>query len=914
MKPSLDVELSPPSSLSPLQSPLLRGSPVFTDFFETDSVLAARATLPSPAPSSPSSPLASPAPPSPAPHDATQRTSSVTIHDLLEYLITDVDKRQHYRHLPFYFLFLLGLLLFAGLGEGALQNNIFADANLLNRVLTEQIAPRGVDSEDKVWEWVKSAAGVLWDARAAGQVGSVCNAAADGGDNAVIGGFVLRQWRVDPHLCHLYSSAVRVLPLTTRRGLPCSCSPPYSEDDHSRATYGTNTTFFSDEAVAAAQTKYALFLQQHGHHPLGVATKRQTYRDTGRQYSAVFFEGFFEDLGASAAEAVEGLRVGGWIDSATRVVSLESTLYNADTQLYTRSSCYIEFFQTGAMESGCVNTVFSIRELDGDYNRFLLVLDVFLTVSLVAMAVSFVKGMLRAHQLRPAANPLGFWMVFNVVHMANLTWLLYARYVLWAKVAALLRVSYTEDDAEAGLHFFHVISDYSIWSRESSNALAICLIVSFLRVFKYFQHFGVLNVLSETIKYSAHHIVRLAGIFSFVLAGYALCGTLLFSPSIADMETVSATTSWLLRILFIQYEFDWAPLIEAHPIWTTVFLGSYFAVCYFLLLNMFLAVVVNAFDHVRKNHELESLQREARANVHLDEKLLRLKHEYTSPQKHRHHDHVPMQSRFHKIMYSILRKKLCRLVSKNVRRVSTRVAEILKKMAGTDRSSNYLRIATITLIKQYCVQESGVPLHVLEEQPLYYKRVTVSLERLRSISAGHLDDKDLRKIFEGVQTSGENELAPLVLTSICERLSALEESGRAKEAEAMEQKKMREQMELLQRRLRLWRPRDLDDDDGKEGGKEALTRERALAEQRNTRQLQNDNERRRLQQQVADLTGQVSQMQQSLFQCWEADHPTSPLVARAEKGGPTAATPPSKATSLLLSPTPSSSVSQRVGL
>ena len=835
--------------------------------------------------------------------------ASVSVSSLLDYLTVDIEKRSHMHHLPLYLVFLFVVSLLTGLTTHALRHETYSEAFLLNQKVADDLAPgSAVDTPAGLYAWLSHAASVAHGSRMAQSDagGASCSPTGKGGANAALGTLLIRQWRVRETDCSVSIDVAHALPPVARGAIPCACSDAYSEVAADRAAFGDgNVTFLSDAGLVAAVRKnvslserdrmVASLLADHGYHPQSVTTRRRVYDDPSAQYSR------YIDLGGDTSAAdvqqeVHSLQEGGYIDAATRLVSFDVLFYNADTGLFTRTSCHVEFFQTGAVETGCHSGIFLFRSVPGtDLDGFLFFLDVLLTVfcaSLLYSLISYVKLKL---ELRPSRVPITAWTVYETAHIVVMVMLLKARWDLWQ---AASNVSYDGDAGASGsgsggggggvsvdnsttefvddFKAFHFLSAYSAVDRRVMDTLAVATIMSYLRVFKYFQHFSLLNMLSETIRYAAHDILRLAVIFGLVLLGYALCGVLLFSTYIREMETLIATVSWLLRILFMQYEFDWEPLTSAQPVWASFFMGSYFVVCYLLLLNMLLAVVVNAFDHVRKSHELAERSRQQRTDDRTARDLEVLKKTYESTY---YNADIDDELRAVQLGMGYSRRRSSCIVSTCGHNTLTRVVAVIAKRvrhayneaarrAQKSRSTGFrtaMRVQTVWIVKKHCASESSIPLDELEENPCYYSRFYVTLAGLRTLTDGLLDDSDLRKIFEGIKkkTSEEAASVPLLLSDLSDRLAAMEARATDRSAQAA-------QIDALQERLGSGATL--------QAAQSLSEREKHLAARHKKELARAGGDREVLAREVKSLQAHVSLLQKALHQAWH-DAPQSPTAA-----------------------------------
>eukprot|EP00755_Sulcionema_specki_P004565 Sspe_Gene.30356::Locus_15022_Transcript_1_1_Confidence_1.000_Length_3051::g.30356::m.30356 len=716
--------------------------------------------------------------------DKAQPDDQVVINQLLKFLLVDMEKRNHFRHLPFYLLFLILITVLVFLSLHSLRHMEYSDPyHLHEEVKSLVLYPTlmEVASGVEMWPWLNAAMAKVWtDGRGAVQsAGSVrsgdgsCNATASSKAPYALGVVKIRQWRVEEYRCHLGIPGVTAIPPSERAVLPCSCSPPWSSP--SSAPFGV----WEVDPLP---------------NPTSIQTPRHTF--DGPQFTETFP---FTLTPPEVESKLLAIRRQGWLDTSTRLVSLDVLFFNADSELFVRMACYVEFFQTGATEPGCHSRLFEIRNLSRGYDTLIFTLDILVAVSGAIMAVSIVREVTRNYRVDPHNSPVGVWLLFEILHEALLILTFYYRFTLWTSGQAMSSDGFYEDHrakygSDEEVMFFYM-SAYAEYDYEAANCLSLVVVFSYIRVFKYFQHFSVLNMLSETVKRCFSDILRLAIILGFVLAGYAICATILYSPYLPQFETFLHSGSWLLRVVFMQYEFEWEPLRNAHPIITPLFMGTFYALCFFLLLNMVLAVVVSAFEHVRSAQEKADNRRQKRAGDRLDEELERLRESSTHA--------APSKA-----------PRLMRRATTVLERVYARVTTVLLKILGQDKCNNSIRKQTMEVVKEYCGRKLEVPVRCLEEKPEYYSRLAITMLELQDLAGGLLSGKDIDRIFEGAQRRAtEQENLQVILSqsiadlskSIDQRFTALEKNMSPASLET-ENRRLVEVNNDLRKRLELWRP------------------------------------------------------------------------------------------------------------
>jgi hypothetical protein len=94
--------------------------------------------------------------------------------------------------------------------------------------------------------------------------------------------------------------------------------------------------------------------------------------------------------------------------------------------------------------------------------------------------------------------------------------------------------------------------------------------------------------------------------FMIVFMSYAQFGYLLFGPKLYDFSSLSFAAYTLMRTML--GDFDFPALKEAHPTIGPFFFIFYIFVVFFILLNMFLAIINDTYSEVKAEMELTRVQ------------------------------------------------------------------------------------------------------------------------------------------------------------------------------------------------------------------------------------------------------------------------------------------------------------------
>ena len=283
------------------------------------------------------------------------------------------------------------------------------------------------------------------------------------------------------------------------------------------------------------------------------------------------------------------------------------------------------------------------------------------------------------------------------------------------------------------------------------------MILSWLRVFKYLQHVQTLNMLSETTKHAASGVLRLAIIFVYCVAAFSIAGSIVFGEELREFETPTHAASTLLRMFFMEHEPDYTGMKEKQPVWTPLYFVGFFVLCYFMLLNMVLAVIVSSFAQV------QDLQENAQKQIeHREDQLCDMEIQAIRGQR-RSRKFGAAEARVHpdtsERLESLRRTKGSSRSERFMERTKQAFYGVGHKVSEIVHHTNTQRNKAIELAKDHTARDLRVSRKILRQRPNYYNRVSITKEELKKVFQGHLSKEDVETIFLGVQKramQGEN--------------------------------------------------------------------------------------------------------------------------------------------------------------
>jgi len=139
------------------------------------------------------------------------------------------------------------------------------------------------------------------------------------------------------------------------------------------------------------------------------------------------------------------------------------------------------------------------------------------------------------------------------------------------------------------------------WQQQFNSAIAIAAFMSWIRIFKFISFNKTMNQLNSTLGRCAKDVAGFMIMFTIVFMAYAQLGYLLFGGQNPDYSSMGTTLFTLFRTVL--GDFDFPTLQAAAPTLGPIYFVSYIFFVFFVLMNMFLAIINDTYSEVKNDCE-----------------------------------------------------------------------------------------------------------------------------------------------------------------------------------------------------------------------------------------------------------------------------------------------------------------------
>lgn len=293
-------------------------------------------------------------------------------------------------------------------------------------------------------------------------------------------------------------------------------------------------------------------------------------------------------------EVVETLNANNWLDRYTRAIFSEFAIYNANVNLFSVVTLLFEQLPTGSLTPyPSILTLRLFRYVGGEMYFVLACEIVYLSFCLFfvfrEIKLFIKKG--REHLKNP-------WSILEMV----LTLLsLSAVGLYFARLTFTKRALKSMEENGTGFVSFHYTAFLDEWLK---CIMGVIVFLSFLKMFRLLRFNRRMSMLQQVLKRCFGQLLSFMVMFAFAFLAFALLASLVFGQSMEGFGTFWRSCASLMDTLL--GKFTLRAMVKANRIIGPIFFYSYTVSMVFILLNMFISIINDAFTEVRSDVEKQS--------------------------------------------------------------------------------------------------------------------------------------------------------------------------------------------------------------------------------------------------------------------------------------------------------------------
>uniref|UniRef100_A0A8B9P8Q1 Polycystic kidney disease protein 1-like 2 n=1 Tax=Apteryx owenii TaxID=8824 RepID=A0A8B9P8Q1_APTOW len=395
------------------------------------------------------------------------------------------------------------------------------------------------------------------------------------GNSKLVGSARIRQVRVKGDTCPIAPKLQRVIR---------ECHAPYTLQTEDTADYGEhwNTSAFDNSSDLSLAWQYQSQSKLRGHPIWG---KLAIYRGGG----------YVIHLGTdpkNASRILQYLFSNVWLDTFTRAVFVEFTVYNANVNLF----CIINLM----FETNALGAFFTSAELQSiRLYPYTNSLHIFVIAAEVIYFFFLVYYMVVQGKLMKTLRWRYFHSKWNLLELAIIL-------ISWSALSVFVKrtilgtrdISYYQEHKEDCVSFNETATADAVLG----YLIAFLVLLSTVKLWHLLRLNPKLNMITSTLRRAWGDISGFITVIAIMFLAYSIATNLIFGWKLYSYKTLfdSAETMVSLQLGIFNYE----EVLDYNPILGSFLIGSCIIFMTFVVLNLFISVILVAFSEEQKHYQV----------------------------------------------------------------------------------------------------------------------------------------------------------------------------------------------------------------------------------------------------------------------------------------------------------------------
>ncbi|NXW14670.1 PK1L2 protein, partial [Circaetus pectoralis] len=394
------------------------------------------------------------------------------------------------------------------------------------------------------------------------------------GNSKLVGGARIRQVRVKGNTCPISPKLQRVVQ---------ECHDPYSLQTEDTSVYGEhwNTSVFDNSSDLSSAWQYQSQSKLRGHTSWG---KLAIYRGGG----------YVIHLGTdpkNASRILQYLFNNVWLDTFTRAVFVEFTVYNANVNLF----CIISLM----FETNALGAFFTSAELQSvRLYPYTNSLHIFVVAAEVIYFLFILYYMIVQGKLMKTLRWRYFHSKWNLLEIAIIL-------ISWSALSVFVKrtilgtrdISYYQEHKEDCVSFNETARADAVLG----YLIAFLVLLSTVKLWHLLRLNPKLNMITSTLRRAWGDISGFITVIAIMFLAYSIATNLIFGWKLYSYKTLfdAAETMVSLQLGIFNYE----EVLDYNPILGSFLIGSCIIFMTFVVLNLFISVILVAFSEEQKHYQ-----------------------------------------------------------------------------------------------------------------------------------------------------------------------------------------------------------------------------------------------------------------------------------------------------------------------
>ncbi|XP_038625104.1 polycystin-2 isoform X2 [Tachyglossus aculeatus] len=299
--------------------------------------------------------------------------------------------------------------------------------------------------------------------------------------------------------------------------------------------------------------------------------------------------GYYLDLSRTREETVAQIAIlknNMWLDRGTRAIFIDFSVYNANINLFCVVRLLVEFPATGGIITSWQFQPVKLIRYESTFDFFLAACEIAFCFFILYYVVEEILE-IRIHKLHYFRS---LWNCLDII-------------IIVLSVVAIGISIYRVSTVELLLKFLEDKSTFpnfeplAYWQIQFNNVAAVTVFFVWIKLFKFINFNRTMSQLSTTMSRCAKDVIGFAIMFFIIFLAYAQLAYLVFGTQVDDFSTFQECIFTQFRIIL--GDFNFTEIEEANRVLGPIYFTTFVFFMFFILLNMFLAIINDTYSEVR---------------------------------------------------------------------------------------------------------------------------------------------------------------------------------------------------------------------------------------------------------------------------------------------------------------------------
>ncbi|CAF1222396.1 unnamed protein product, partial [Adineta steineri] len=276
-----------------------------------------------------------------------------------------------------------------------------------------------------------------------------------------------------------------------------------------------------------------------------------------------------------------------WIDSKTRAVIIQFTLYNPNVALYTSVTFLLEFLSASGVHS-------SARFEPLNFYVFTSLTQLICTIIYICFIIYFLIIEIKLLMKLKLKYFYEFWSIIQIgIISCSITSIII--YIWRSKEYNRLSSLFRETNGYVYVNLEMIVYVDDVLT----SLLGFCCFFGTIKFIKFIRFNKSLRIFVQTLKYVTKELISFSLMFSIVFMAFLALFYLLFNSSIASCSSLLSTAQMLFETTLMS--FDVTDFTGADPFLGPFCFSIFIIIVVFVCLSMFISILNDGFHHVEQN-------------------------------------------------------------------------------------------------------------------------------------------------------------------------------------------------------------------------------------------------------------------------------------------------------------------------